>query len=178
MFVCRRCTHTLLRDALPETGPVVRLPFLYPPLRPPSSQRSSPASSFASPASGPAARTARTDGATTSQDGDRDGLNGSGLILRRDRSLHKQANLRREAVYLTDPVKLAEHTLDVLRRKDDPNKALDIVRLAGKGQMCTVSWNHIIDYYLGKQMVDPAYKTYNEVRYSGSCQKQPCLSVV
>ncbi|MCJ1281408.1 hypothetical protein MMC26_000727 [Xylographa opegraphella] len=74
----------------------------------------------------------------------------------------KQTELDRELLHLPDPLKLAEHTLDLLRQ-DEHIKALAIVKHASRIMPCTVSWNHIIDYNMSKGRVSPAMKTYNDV---------------
>lgn len=75
---------------------------------------------------------------------------------------YKKSNLELEVRWLKDPVKLADHTVKLLR-EDDITKALDIVRLASKDVECTVSWNHLIDYEMSKARVNNAIKLYNEV---------------
>lgn len=75
---------------------------------------------------------------------------------------YKRSNLELEVRWLKDPVKLAEHTVKLLR-EDDPQKALAIVRLASKDVECTVSWNHLIDYEMSKARVANALKLYNDV---------------
>lgn len=74
----------------------------------------------------------------------------------------KTRELKQELTYLEDPLKLAENTVKLLR-KDDHEKALDIVRMATKRTSCVVSWNHIIDYQMSKGKIHPAEKIYNEV---------------
>ena len=74
----------------------------------------------------------------------------------------KKASLEIEVRWLKDPVKLAGHTVRLLR-EDDYQKALDTVRLASKYVECTVSWNHLIDYEMSKARVADAVKLYNEV---------------
>lgn len=75
---------------------------------------------------------------------------------------YKRSNLELELRWLKDPMKLADHTVKLLR-EDDPQKALAIVRLASKDVECTVSWNHLIDYEMSKARVANALKLYNEV---------------
>lgn len=74
----------------------------------------------------------------------------------------KQRHLGKELRYLQDPLKLAENTIDLLR-KDDHVKALDLVRQASKTISCTVSWNHLVDYSLSTGRAKDAVKIYNEV---------------
>ena len=73
-----------------------------------------------------------------------------------------KSNLEREVRWLKDPVKLADHTVDLLRKDHFP-KAVEIVRLASKHSECTVSWNHLIDHEMGTAKVDNAFKLFNEV---------------
>ena len=75
---------------------------------------------------------------------------------------YKKSNLELELRWLKDPVRLADHTVKLLRQ-DDFAKALEIVRLASKDVECTVSWNHLIDYEMSKARVSMAVKLYNEV---------------
>ena len=77
---------------------------------------------------------------------------------------YKKSNLELEARWLKDPVKLADHTVKLLR-EDDPEKALGIVKLASKDVECTVSWNHLIDYEMSKARVTNAVKLYNDVSF-------------
>ena len=99
-------------------------------------------------------RTFRRKVATKSRD---DGEGPRGRI-----SAYPKAELEKELLYLPDPLKLAENTLNLLRQ-DEHIKALEIVRYASRKMPCTVSWNHIIDYDMSKGRVTPAMKTYNEV---------------
>lgn len=78
---------------------------------------------------------------------------------------YSKTSLEQELRWLRDPLKLGDNTVKLLRQ-DDPQKALAIVRLASKDMECTVSWNHIIDYYMSKGKVADAVKLYNEVRLS------------
>ncbi|KAL8804837.1 MAG: hypothetical protein Q9182_002331 [Xanthomendoza sp. 2 TL-2023] len=75
----------------------------------------------------------------------------------------KRKQLDRELVFLQDPLKLAENTIDLLR-KDDNDKALEMVRIASKHTACTVSWNHVVDYEMSKGRIQKAVKIYNEMK--------------
>ena len=75
----------------------------------------------------------------------------------------KRSALEEELRYLKDPVKLADHTVSLLRQ-DVHQKALEIVRLGSKRMECTVSWNHLVDYEMSKGRVNSAMKFYNEVQ--------------
>ena len=63
---------------------------------------------------------------------------------------------------ITDPLKLAEATLRLLR-SDQREPALKRVRVFSRDAQCTVSWNHIINHDLSKGRVVEAIKTFNEV---------------
>ena len=69
--------------------------------------------------------------------------------------------------YLKDPLKLAEFVRKSLR-DDDFEGAEAIVRAASKDVLCTVSWNHLIDWQLNKGKMNAAIKTFNEV-----CKSDP-----
>ena len=75
---------------------------------------------------------------------------------------YKKKNLEEELRWLKDPLKLATKVVDLLRR-DEFQKALELVRLASKDVQCTVSWNHLVDYEMSKGRVTNASKIYNEV---------------
>ncbi|KAL8699577.1 MAG: hypothetical protein Q9201_005924 [Fulgogasparrea decipioides] len=77
--------------------------------------------------------------------------------------LQRRKQLDRELLYLQDPLKLAENTVDLLRR-DDHQKALEIVRMASKRTSCVVSWNHIVDYEMSRGRLQKAEKIYNEMK--------------
>ena len=79
-----------------------------------------------------------------------------------DDGLYRKSLLKFELRWLKDPVKLADHTVKLLR-DDVFLKALELVRLASKDVECTVSWNHLIDYEMSKARVTEAVKLYNEV---------------
>ena len=68
----------------------------------------------------------------------------------------------KELSYLKDPLKLAEFVRKSLR-DDDFEGAEAIVRAASKDVLCTVSWNHLIDWQLSKGRMNAAIKTFNEV---------------
>lgn len=77
--------------------------------------------------------------------------------------LPKEEHLQTELKYLRDPFKLAEHVAYMLQ-KDGGEKALALVRLATKSNAVTVSWNHMLDYYMRKGHVKKAVDIYNEVK--------------
>ena len=78
-----------------------------------------------------------------------------------------KTSLDLELRWLKDPLKLAEHTVKLLK-EDQHQKALAIVRLASKDVQCTVSWNHLVDYWMGNGKVTAAVKLYNEVCYASN----------
>lgn len=70
--------------------------------------------------------------------------------------------LRKELIYLKDPLKLAEAVRTHLR-EDNFAAAEELVKAASKDVLCTVSWNHLVDYLLSKGKISAAIKTYNDV---------------
>ena len=74
-----------------------------------------------------------------------------------------RAALEKELRWLRDPMKLSEHTVTLLR-KDEYQKALELVRMSSRTMACTVSWNHMLDYEMYKGRVSNAMKIYNHVR--------------
>lgn len=89
--------------------------------------------------------------------------NQAGVRTQPEPSIYKQAELERELRWLRDPLKLADRTVALLK-EDCYFKALALVRLASRDLLCTVSWNHLIDWNMSKGKVNPAVKLYNEVR--------------
>nr|OQO23680.1 hypothetical protein B0A51_10688 [Rachicladosporium sp. CCFEE 5018] len=77
--------------------------------------------------------------------------------------ISNQKALTIELRYLKDPVKLSEHVIYTLRN-NQPDKALDLCRLASKTMPCVVSFNAIIDFYMRKLRVNDALKVYNEMK--------------
>lgn len=74
-----------------------------------------------------------------------------------------RAVLEKELRYLHDPLKLADHTISLLK-KDDYHKALELVKLSSRNMSCTVSWNHLMDYEMYKGRVSNAIMIYNDVQ--------------
>lgn len=87
----------------------------------------------------------------------------------------KRKLLAKEMQYLGDPLKLATNTLQLLMQPGQDEKARELVRVASKSMECTVSWNHLIDFYMGQGRVAMAMTTYNDVstRPSEFCQAPP-----
>lgn len=74
-----------------------------------------------------------------------------------------QTSLKQELRYLGDPVKLADHISDLLR-KDQNQKAYELVKISSRNLQCTVSWNYLIDYEMRKGRVGDACKLYSDAR--------------
>lgn len=74
--------------------------------------------------------------------------------------------LRKELDCLKDPIKLADHVHHVLRC-EQPDRALDLCRLASKNMPCTVSWNHVVSWHMGKKLISKAMDIYNEMKKRG-----------
>lgn len=70
--------------------------------------------------------------------------------------------MKKNLEYLQDPLKLAI-TVRKYLRSDQYEHARELVEAASRGQLVTVSWNHIIDWQLSKGKINSAVKTYNEV---------------
>ena len=75
--------------------------------------------------------------------------------------------LEKELAYLRDPLKLATYTTQLLNR-NEREKALEIIRQAGKNGPCTVSWNHIIDHDMSLGKVKSAISVFNEASWTHS----------
>ena len=71
--------------------------------------------------------------------------------------------LGKELQYLGDPLNLAKHVLQLLNQPGQDEKAAEMVRMASKSMPCTVSWNHMIDYYMSEGRVALAMSMYNDV---------------
>ena len=71
--------------------------------------------------------------------------------------------LAKELQYLGDPLRLANNTLQLLKQPGQDEKALEMVRMASKSMRCTVSWNHLIDFYMNQGQVKQAMAMYYDV---------------
>jgi pentatricopeptide repeat protein len=73
-----------------------------------------------------------------------------------------QGHIKRELVWLKDPLKLAERTRQLLLNGEE-QKAFELVRLGSRTMECTISWNALIDYLLTQGRVNAAWQTFNDV---------------
>ena len=89
--------------------------------------------------------------------------NTSSIAVYPDRNL-----LKKELQYLGDPLKLADNTLHLLQQPGQHGKAGEMVKMASKSMQCTVSWNHMIDFYMNHKRPLLAMSTYHDV------STQPC----
>ena len=71
--------------------------------------------------------------------------------------------LKKELLYLGDAVKLADHIQYTLRC-ENPEKALELCRLASRTTQCIVSWNHCINWHLQRGKPGEAMDIYNEMK--------------
>ncbi|KAM3421799.1 hypothetical protein BST61_g2178 [Cercospora zeina] len=71
--------------------------------------------------------------------------------------------LRKELEYLKDPLKLADH-VDYVLRCEQPDKALDLCRLASKKLSCIVSWNHVVAWHAHNGHHAKAVAILNEMK--------------
>ncbi|PPJ57433.1 hypothetical protein CBER1_01432 [Cercospora berteroae] len=74
--------------------------------------------------------------------------------------------LRKELQYLKDPLKLADH-VDYVLRCEQPDKALDLCRLASKSMNCIVSWNHVVAWHAHNGRPVKAMAIFNEMKKRG-----------
>lgn len=79
-----------------------------------------------------------------------------------ENSVFSKKSLEIELSWLRDMLKLSDHTLDLLE-KDDFSKAHELLKLASKEHDCTISWNHLINYQMGKGKVAHAINLFNDV---------------
>lgn len=77
-------------------------------------------------------------------------------------SVFSKKSLEIELSWLWDMLKLSDHTLNLLQ-KDDFHKAYELLKLASKKHDCTISWNHLINYEMGKGRVASAINLFNDV---------------
>lgn len=77
-------------------------------------------------------------------------------------SVFSKKSLEIELSWLGDMLKLSDHTLKLLQ-KDDFHKAYELLKLASNKHDCTVSWNHLINYEMGKGRVASAINLFNDV---------------
>ena len=89
-------------------------------------------------------------------------------------SIFKKSELEKELRWLRDPLKLADRVV-VLLRDEQYFKALALVRLASRELMCTVAWNHLVDWDMARGRVQAGVKTYNEVCIIRSGRESPAL---
>jgi pentatricopeptide repeat protein len=78
-------------------------------------------------------------------------------------TVENKSALLKELEWLPDRLKLAQHVHYVLRC-NEPQKALNLCRLASKKEEVVVSWNHVVDWYMKQGKVDDALKVYNEMK--------------
>lgn len=71
--------------------------------------------------------------------------------------------IKKELVYLKDPLKHADHVRQTLRANQF-DKALAMCRISSKEMQVIVSWNHTIDYLLKRRELKFALKIYNEMK--------------
>lgn len=74
-----------------------------------------------------------------------------------------QTSLNQELRYLGDPRKLADYIHSLLR-KEQKQKAYELVKISSRNLPCTVSWNHLIDFEMSKGRVGEACKLYNDMK--------------
>lgn len=94
---------------------------------------------------------------------DNDASQGAKKNGKKELAIRDKRHLELELKYLSDRVKLAEHVHYTLRN-NDPEKALNLCRLASKHQEVIVAWNHVVDWYMQRNKIDDAITVYNEMK--------------
>ncbi|KAK0293199.1 hypothetical protein LTS00_007802 [Friedmanniomyces endolithicus] len=92
---------------------------------------------------------------------DPDAATRADLAVRKERAVERA--LQKELQWLGDPAKLADHVHYTLRC-DNPDKALELCRMASNDMQCVVSWNHCLDWFMKQGRVQDALKVYNEMK--------------
>jgi pentatricopeptide repeat protein len=75
--------------------------------------------------------------------------------------------MKKHLQYLQDPVKLADAVKQCLSQ-EKLEEAQELVEAASRKALVTVSWNHVINYLLGKKRVNAAIKVFNDVSIESS----------
>lgn len=162
MFECRACTLRCLRalagDILPTTSARTHRPILH--SRLPNTPPRRLASTSAAVATAPKDDYVPFTSANGLTVGTNTPSNKSGRI-----NIDNERALKKELLYLPDPLKFAEHVHYTLRNKS-PEKALDLCRLASKTMSCVVAWNHVINWHMQQRpaKISDAVKIYNEMK--------------
>lgn len=80
--------------------------------------------------------------------------------------INNEKALRKELDFLQDRFKLAEH-VDYTLRNNNPDKALDMCRLASRNMECVVAWNHVVAWHMKNSRVNKAIDIFNEMKKRG-----------
>ncbi|KAI9872866.1 MAG: hypothetical protein M1830_001105 [Pleopsidium flavum] len=161
MLDCKSCIHRCIRTILADVLPLRPTPQHFP-----GRNVSLPFPGSTRRAYGTAAAIAKVPSKNHAQVPQKRPVNLYGEQKRNAVARGQQiprTELEHELRYLKDPLKLADHVRGILRRDED-KKALEIVRAAGRDVLCTVSWNHLMDYEMSKGRVNAALKMYNEMK--------------
>ena len=161
MFECKACVFSCIRAIAGDSFPVLRRVASrrnqqhssltsYPRLRRYQSTRTSLNDLTPVATDRPKVTIRRHDSGETS------------AALKSRSSVDRRA-LQTELRYLDDPLKLAEHVHYILRC-NQPEKALELCRMASKTQGVVVSWNHCIDWLMSRGKFNSALKVYNEMK--------------
>lgn len=158
----RRCVRTIFADVLNRSSALANIP----PRLSTTSRRSSQAICCQRRAYASAVRCLQKDQPQNERLSPSRYGTGRPFAVGKDQEF-KVTSLEQELRYLKDPLKLADHTISLLRQ-DDHKKAVEIVRLGSRRMACTVSWNHLVDYEMSKGRVTGAMSLYNEVHHRRS----------
>lgn len=165
MFECRTCVLRAIRavagDALLSPASLTRPLALTPtPSLPTFRPRRSLATSTTHRNGNPATTDALSELKPVENAPSQSSNKGGSITIANEKAL------KLELVHLQDPLKLANHVQYVLRR-DDPQKALNLCRLASKDMNAVVSWNHVIEWHISNGKVNEALKIFNEMKKRG-----------
>ncbi|KAK1063663.1 hypothetical protein LTR74_009275 [Friedmanniomyces endolithicus] len=176
MFDCGACTLRAIRaiasESITSTRPHTRL-LLTPHLTRRTASTANATSTGSTPTGAPYLNSAQLRHEERTQSDsfvpllrrhpvhDPDSDTGTELIARKERAVERA--LRKELQWLGDPAKLADHVHYTLRC-DNPDKALELCRMASTNMQCIVSWNHCLDWFMKQGRVQDALKVYNEMK--------------
>ncbi|KAK1812134.1 hypothetical protein LTR12_013467 [Friedmanniomyces endolithicus] len=176
MFDCGACTLRAIRaiasESITSTRPHTRL-LLTPHLTRRTASTANATSTGSTPTGAPYLNSAQLRHEERTQSDsfvplirrhpvhDPDSDTGTQLTARKERAVERA--LQKELQWLGDPAKLADHVHYTLRC-DNPDKALELCRMASTNMQCIVSWNHCLDWFMKQGRVQDALKVYNEMK--------------
>ncbi|KOS18403.1 Pentatricopeptide repeat-containing protein 2 [Escovopsis weberi] len=85
--------------------------------------------------------------------------------------------VRRHLEHMSDPWKIAQYVDDALQ-KDRFDEALLLTQKASKDVQVVVSWNHLINYQLGKDNIKGAVRLFNEMKKRGQLPNVQTFTII